>query len=179
MKQKVIGFTGISGVGKTTFLHKLAEVIDFQHLTAGDLIARARGAETGVRDAIRFSNLNENQKLLIEGFSLARDPTSRIVILDGHAVIDSGEELLKVSSEVFRSLGLYSIVHLEDKVGKISENRKVDGSRSRPNHPLDVLAMHQSCSREHARIIAGELSIPFYSVRHFDVLQLANMLVIR
>jgi adenylate kinase len=42
MNQRIVAFTGISGVGKTTFLRQITERVDFQHVTGGSLVATAR-----------------------------------------------------------------------------------------------------------------------------------------
>ena len=65
MSQQIVAFTGLSGIGKTTFLRHLAESIKFQHLTGGSLIAAARDANPDERDALRYADLDENQRMLI------------------------------------------------------------------------------------------------------------------
>lgn len=179
MNQRIVAFTGISGVGKTTFLRKLAELIDFQHVTGGSLIATARGASREARDAIRYAHLDENQRLLVEGFALTRDPDSSLVIMDGHVVIDDGEGLSKISSDIFRELGISVMVHLESEPQQIAANRGGDTSRSRPPYPSDILEEHQVFSRTHAQAIADILGSPFHIVTHNDTVQLAELLVAR
>ena len=76
MSQRVVAFTGISGVGKTTFLKKFTEQMAFQHVTGGSLIAAARNAVSDSRDDLRYSDLDENQRLLIQGFHSASLPLS-------------------------------------------------------------------------------------------------------
>lgn len=177
MNQRIVAFTGISGVGKTTFLRQLAELIDFQHITAGSLIATAREAAPEARDAIRHADLDGNQLLLIEGFVLTLDPDSNLVILDGHVVIDDGEGLSKISSEVFRALRVSVMVHLESEPERIAANRRGDTSRSRPTYPSDILEQHQVLSHSHAKAIADILSVPFSVVTHNDTDKLAGLLV--
>ena len=51
MKLKSIGLVGISGVGRTTFVHDLAKDVKVEHFTASDLIkseieARYDGSRT-------------------------------------------------------------------------------------------------------------------------------------
>ena len=174
MSKRVVAFTGISGVGKTTFLCGLAELVPFQHLTGGSLIAAARDARPYQRDAMRHADLDENQRLLIEGFEVARDPEADLVILDGHVIIDDGNDLQKLSSEVFRALGLTMMIHLEAEPVRINSNRSMDGSRSRPTYDAETLAQHQDTSRAHAKSIAAELGIDFRRVTHEDAVCLAS-----
>lgn len=177
MNQRIVAFTGISGVGKTTFLRRLAEQLEFQHVTAGSLIATARQVVQEARDSIRYADLNENQRLLIEGFLLTRDPNSNLVIMDGHVVIDDGEELSKISSEVFRKLGISFMVHLEADPARIASNRTEDTSRSRPVWQLDIIEKHQLISRIHAQSIAEILGIPFYIATQNDADGLFRLLL--
>lgn len=176
MSQKIVAFTGISGVGKTTFLKALAKRMTFQHLTGGSLIAAARQEDADQRDSIRHADLDENQRLLIEGFFVACDPQIELVIMDGHVVIDSGNNLTELPSTVFRALGTSLMVHLEPYPDWIAANRSRDTSRSRPIYAIETLARHQSASRRHAASIASDLGIGFHIVRHSDLDQFATML---
>jgi adenylate kinase len=176
MNQRVIAFTGISGVGKTTFLKKLAALTAFQHVTGGSLIAAARDVAPDVRDTMRHADLDENQRLLVQGFALARDPTIGLIIMDGHVVIDAGESLTKISSDVFKAIDVATMVHLEAEPGCIAKNRSLDASRSRPSYGPETLSQHQNVSRTHAQSIAKTLQIEFHVVTHSDVAVLAKEL---
>jgi len=176
MRQRVVAFTGISGVGKTTFLGKFANLVAFQHVTGGSLIATAREAASDGRDAMRHADLDENQRLLIRGFALVRDPTAELIIMDGHVVIDHGEGLTNISSNVFKALEVKVMVHLEADPERIAKNRSLDTSRSRPVYKLETLSQHQNISRTHARSIAETLQIGFHVATHDDVPNLAKVL---
>ncbi|MBD9528929.1 AAA family ATPase [Paracoccus sp. PAR01] len=176
MIQRVIAFTGISGVGKTTFLGKLADLLPFQHVTGGSLIAAARNAAPDERDTMRHADIDENQRLLIDGFALARNPKAELIIMDGHMVIDDGEGLTKISSEVFKALGVTVIVHLEADEELIARNRAKDLTRARPSYQLETLKQHQDVSRAHAKEISATLGGSFHIVEHSDVMHLAKML---
>ncbi|MEO0917612.1 MAG: AAA family ATPase [Pseudomonadota bacterium] len=176
MNQRVVAFTGISGVGKTTFLNKFADIVAFQHVTGGSLIASARDAAADSRDAMRHADLDENQRLLIRGFALVRDPTAELVIMDGHVVIDDGKGLINISSDVFNALDVTVMMHLEADPDRIIKNRRQDTSRSRPSYATERLAQHQRMSREHAQSIARALNIGFNVVTHDDVAHLAKVL---
>lgn len=176
MSQRVVAFTGISGVGKTTFLTKFAKLTEFQHVTGGSLIAAAKNAVADGRDDLRYADLDENQRLLIEGFALARDANADLVIMDGHVVIDDGECLTKISSDVFKALGVMAMVHLEADPTRIAKNRSKDTGRSRPKYDTDTLGQHQDTSRQGARSIAEKLRIGFHIVTHNDVTRLATLL---
>ncbi|HDZ82449.1 MAG TPA: hypothetical protein ENH56_14580 [Roseobacter sp.] len=176
MSQCVVAFTGISGVGKTTFLKKFAEQMVFQHITGGSLIAAAKNTALDGRDDLRYSNLDENQRLLIEGFALTRNSYAEVIIMDGHVVIDDGKRLTKIPSGVFKALGVTAMVHLEADPTRIAENRSEDTARSRPKYSTEILGQQQDTSRWHAHTIAEELRIGFNIVTHNDVAYLATLL---
>lgn len=169
MSQKIIAFVGISGVGKTTFLKKVAKTLKFQHLTAGSLIAGTRAISSGSRDDLRLSNLDENQRLLVQGFDDARDPTAHIVVMDGHVVIHSAEGLVPIDSRVFSCLGVNLIAHLEADPAQIHSNRAMDSSRQRPQLSVHDLHYHQKRSLDEARRVADDLGIELKTLRQDDV----------
>ena len=176
MKQIIVAFTGISGVGKTTFLKKLSNYISFQHLTAGSLIGLAKQNNLQDRDMLRFDSLDQNQKFLIEGFAAYRSLDAHIVTLDGHVIIDSAKGIEKISPAVFEGLGITFMVHLEADASQISINRTADRVRKRPLYTIETLEEHQEISRNHARSVANSLSIPYFTVRHGDEQLLAEKL---
>jgi len=177
MSQQIVALTGISGVGKTTFVCQLAKIVDFQNVTAGSLIAMAREARPETRDTIRHADLDENQRFLIEGFAHMRNQRANSVIMDGHVVIDNGQRLSKVPWEVFKALDISVMVHFEATPKNIFANRDQDLSRSRPLYPLTLLKRHQEISRSHAKNIADMLGIDFYIITRDDVDRMAAILV--
>ncbi|MEF3132211.1 AAA family ATPase [Rhizobium sp. 268] len=168
MTQRVIAFVGISGVGKSTFLRAAAKLITFQHLVAGSLIGTARETEHE-HDRLRLQNIDQNQQLLVKGFHLKKDAGSRLVVLDGHAIIDGAEGVQTVSEQVFASVGTDAIVHLAADPRQILANRKGDRSRDRPTLSVNELAAHQARSLAAAIDIGRSLSIPFRLFSHMDV----------
>ncbi|MEX5578271.1 ATP-binding protein [Pseudophaeobacter sp. A-200-2] len=169
MTQEIIAFTGISGVGKTTFLRRLRGRIPFQHLTGGSLISKARETPQADRDSIRISNLDENQRLLVQGFKQERDPAEKLVIMDGHVIIDTAEGICDIPTEVFECLGVNLMVHLDADPATIVKNRAGDKERKRPVYSADVVFEHQERSRMRAKTIATELGIKFVGVTHEDM----------
>ena len=161
MRQRIVALVGISGVGKTTFLKQVAANCVFQHLTAGSVIARAKAAELAARDSLRLSDLDGNQRLLIQGFATARDPTAYFVILDGHVVIHTENSLLPIESWVFASLGINEIAHLEADPAQVHSNRAKDANRQRPSLSVDEIRNHQARSSAEARRVADDLRIEF------------------
>lgn len=128
------------------------------------------------RDALRHADLDENQRLLIDGFAIARGPAADLVVMDGHVVIDGGRTLTELPSSVFRALGVSLIAHLEAEPAWIAGHRSRDASRSRPQHAPEVLEQHQAASHSHATVIAEGLNVDFCVVTHADVAKLVAIL---
>lgn len=168
MKQRVMALVGISGVGKTTFLKRIAAACAFQHLTAGSLIALAKSSDPVNRDSLRLSDLEENQSLLIRGFAQARDLAARVVILDCHVVVHGLTGLWPIESRVFSSLNVCLIAHLEADPIQIHLNRTRDLTRQRPLLSSDEIRSHQVRSLAEAQRVADDLRIEFMSLRHED-----------
>jgi adenylate kinase len=171
----VIALVGISGVGKTTFLTKLSSRLEFQHLTAGSLIRRARDAEKRPRDQLRLADVEENQRLLVEGFDLACDRLASRIILDGHCIIHGDLGVQHIGSQVFSELGIRLMVHLEAPSRQVQVNRSGDLARDRPLLHVAEIDEHQALSLAHAQDIASELQIEFLRLTHADL----NVLVDR
>lgn len=168
MSQKIVAVVGISGVGKTTFLSRVAAKCEFQHLSAGTLIAQGRSLASTARDSLRSSNLDENQSLLVEGFKDASDPDAKIIILDGHVVMLSPVGLAPIDSRVFASLGIDIIAHLEADPPQILSNRLKDTGRERPSLSIEELGAHQIRSLAEARRVADDLGIELKRLTHDD-----------
>lgn len=168
MNQKVAALVGISGVGKTTFLKQVAKTCAFQHLTAGSLIAQASSIDVAARDRLRLSDVDENQRLLVQGFSAARDNMAQIVVLDGHVVIHSAAGMSLIDSRVFSDLGTGLIAHLEAAPAQIQSNRVLDTSRKRPLLSIDELSAHQARSLAEAQRVAEDLGIELIRLTHDD-----------
>ena len=168
MTNKTVMLAGISGVGKTTFLNRLTSELSFQHLTAGSLISMARAVKTNERDELRFSDIEENQRLLIHGLHLARDRNASLVILDGHVVIHTASGLEAINPEVFRALGINAILHLVGKTKQILENRAKEISRNRPRLSPQELEQHQSFSLLTASELSRTLDIPWLKITSAD-----------
>jgi adenylate kinase len=158
---RTVALTGISGVGKSTLIKLLSASIEFEHLQASALIKSGRnGAGDAVtQDQLRSTDLNENQRFLIDGFRLAIESKSGLIILDGHTVIEKGDEIVRIGAFVFREIGISSMIFLEDDPLAIAERRRGDTNRIRPLPDVDKLTQIQNVSREQAAAICHSLGI--------------------
>lgn len=169
MKQRVVAVVGISGVGKTTFIKRLAEELPIQHLTAGTLIEAGRAIRLLDRDQIRLANINDNQKLLIAGIEQARDESKRFIVMDGHVVIHGPQGLEDLSSQVFSALNVDGMVHLSASPERILRNRVNDGSRDRPILSEQEILDHQLRSIRVAKAICCSVDVPFLEAGNMDI----------
>ena len=158
----VTAVTGISGVGKSTFLRKLNETLDFQYLQASELIRAGRqaGAEVLTLDRLRDLNLDENQLLLVEGFNRRIDIAAHLAILDSHTLIEQENGLTLIPSDVFRGIGIRSMIFLSDDPDAVSARRLQDTNRQRLTKSVSDLLWVQEAARKQAAHICQTLKIP-------------------
>lgn len=177
MIQRRLALVGISGVGKTTFLKGLSEVVDFQHLSAGSLIAEARKKGDEERDGLRANNIDENQELLVSGFFLKIDPSAGRIILDGHMIIHTQTGIEIIDPSVFEKMSIRGLIHLSAPPEQIERNRLNDATRQRPNLSIKELSDHQGLSLSTSKGASEYLRIPFLEVATTDV-HLARQFII-
>lgn len=174
-----IALLGLSGVGKTTMLSRLASRIEFTHLEASRLIKaeqvrRSIGSQSS--EVLRTGPVLDNQNLLIAGFAHEAASTHRPIVFDGHSVIDGGNGLIEIPAEVFASLDLQAICVLHAEPADILARRLSDGARLRPVRTIEALAEHQARAIEVARAIAKQLNQPFELLRNEDEAKLAVLI---
>jgi adenylate kinase len=162
MKRHVTAVTGLSGVGKSTLLRKLASTVPFQHLQAGALIRNARQSERHplTLDQLRSVDLDENQQLLIRGFAWGANQGAGLIVLDGHTVIEQDDSLVPIEPAVFRAMGINSMIFLAEDSAEIAKRRLDDKARQRPVKNVEQLRSTQDQALLHARKICRVLGIP-------------------
>jgi len=163
MNQHAIAFLGLSGVGKSTLLRELSSHVEFQHLQASALIKEGRQAAEAQEistDTLRHVNIDENQQLLIAGYERSINPKAKLVILDGHSVIDTPAGLVQIDPSVFSALGISRVIFLADKPAEIVQRRQSDTSRDRPIRSVGDIDVHQDVALLNALRICLELQVP-------------------
>lgn len=164
---RIIAVTGISGVGKTTFLTALRPHCSFQHLQASALIQSQHDQSCA---SANKGAIAQNQDKLITAFNLARDPKANLVVIDGHTIIDTPDGLVRISAGVFRALEVSAIFYLYDAPAPISMRRACDTTRVRPQRSLQDLARQQKLGLLHGLRVAQSLGIPIHILTpHQDV----------
>jgi adenylate kinase len=71
----------------------------------------------------------------------------RLVVFDGHLVIDTDRDLVEIPLEVIARLRPSLMVHVEDDAEKIAVRRSQDRDRVRPVRSVEILEKHQRLSR--------------------------------
>lgn len=162
MSNTIIALLGISGVGKSTALDKLTEIVSFQHVQASAIIKELRGkieTDTLSNDDLRNLSIDDNQQFLIQGFQDALLPTPRLAILDGHSVIETSPGIVLVEPDVFQNIGVEEIIFLADDPGLIAERRRNDRLRKRPPAKVQDVSALQHEALMQAAVIARQLDI--------------------
>lgn len=174
----VVAVVGISGVGKSTALKRAALRVEFQHLMAGQLIKdelTATSENIKNIDQLRFGEVTGNQTRLISGFK-RQVSNQRLIVLDGHTVIDDGKQLTPISARVFDSIGIHSMIFLEASPGAIRNRRLHDTERSRPILSLEAIVAHQETALDVAKDICARLNITLHRIDVDDLDLLSSTL---
>lgn len=155
---KVVFVAGVHGVGKSHFRDEFSSLLDAECASASDLIGKHRrlAGDKSVQD------VGSNQEALIQEITLLRS-CNEWIVLDGHfCVVKVGGEIEEVSVDVFREIGLASIVLLVDDVSQI-RSRLVsrDGGS-----PFDLEFLQRLQEKEIACAISTshELSCPLVRI---------------
>lgn len=111
----MIAFMGVSGAGKSYLLKNLPSRYSFHVVTASELIKRqikSRESLSVSSEQMRLSATNDMQALLIEAVIIERQTAKFPIILDCYAVIDKGDYLDPVPTDVFEKIGVLRVIHL-------------------------------------------------------------------
>ena len=160
-------------------LRRIAGRVEFTHLEASRLI-KAEQARRSIAaqssEALRTGPVLDNQALLVAGFLQEAASIGGPVVFDGHSVIDGGDGLIEIPTEVFAALGLQAICVLQAEPAAILARRQSDGARLRPNRSIEALAEHQIKAIDVARATAERLKHPFELLRNEDEAKLAALI---
>ena len=164
---KIIAVLGISGVGKSTLVEKVANRKGLLHLKASDLI-KARLTQTS--EQLRQGAVLDNQALMIAEFAdriAAADED--IIVFDGHSLIDTPKGLLEIPFYVFEVIRPSAFIFVEDTSDLIAQRRVGDAGRVRPMRSSAELAHHQALAKGRTASFAQSLGVPLYVLAPSDV----------
>lgn len=165
MKPTIVALTGLSGVGKSTLLVAVAVRLPLQHLQASALIKKGRETMLGQameQDQLKYSDLDENQRLLVHGLEASFDSANQLVVLDSHTVIERETDHFVVDPAVFAAVGIAAMIFLHDEPQEIEKRRDNDQSRKRPRKDAADLAKVQAEAAAQAELICRKVGVPLY-----------------
>ena len=158
----IVFIGGIHGAGKTTVARDLASLLGVPHVSAGALIAEAKGQAAPTSKAV--VNVDKNQALLIEGLQVFRDRAhSGSMLLDGHfTVLNSANEVKIIPVAVFRKIAPVAAILVETADEIVFDRLQ---ARDRQAPPLAVISSLRERERDRGIIVCARLQIPMLTVR--------------
>lgn len=171
--RKLIAVFGVSGVGKSSLINAAVKrwSDDIIHIVASDLIRSAYQSKP-TADEIRLSSKDKilsNQDLLLHEFRRwAPEYDDRVVIFDGHSVVNNGIELIEVPVDIVSALSPNEIVFVQDKPKAIRDRRILDRKRTRPLLDCDQIHSEQALALEVCENYSRDLAIPMQICRPYD-----------
>jgi len=171
-KQRIFIVFGISGVGKTTLIKEfISNHPGYKHVQAGDLLGEV--FKNKVRDNLRRASEDEilsNQYILVEQFKkFIHEYKEENIIFDGHSIIDSGQNIIRIPADIFEKMDPYKIIFIWGNAVDINSNRMHDPKRSRPNLDAEIIDQHQEIAYAQAKIVSTKLRINLIKVRAGDL----------
>jgi len=153
MSNNLFFIGGIHGVGKTTLCTKLSKDFSIPVYTASEIIDK-----TITEKEIMYSEVENNQKLLIEGLSVLLKSTD--IILDGHFVLLGQKgEVIRIAIDTFKDMNPKMIFVLTAPPQEIYKRLL---KRDNTHYPLETLERLQREEVFHANNVSKVLNIPLY-----------------
>jgi adenylate kinase len=175
---KIIAFTGVSGVGKSTFLSAARLQREFLHLIASELIKvekSAYGSQLTSED-LRKGNIDKNQAALITAFDRHRASAEVPLVLDAHTIIDTPDGFRELPASVFAALCITGMVFLHASPEMIFEQRGRDTARVRPQRSIQQIAELQDRSLLLAADVTRTLGIPLTVLNQGNCVEFLQLL---
>jgi len=157
---------GIHGVGKTTFVTKVADMMGVPSYSSSDLIKSFTVMDWADK-VVSNDCVNANQDALIQALG-ATSWDSAGGFLDGHFVLRTGEGLWEeIPVDVFRDMRLDGVFVLTAKpeaiAGRLAQKDSYDCARLMWNLP--EIESLQSAELAHAQRVANNLHLPLSIIK--------------
>jgi adenylate kinase len=165
---RVVALVGLPGAGKSTLAKKVAAEVGLRHLQASDLIKAeltAAAATDVSSEELRLGSVVDNQCLLVSGFARATSDQPRLVLFDGHTLIDGADGLIEIPGEVSAAIKACHIVFLKVDPNDLACQRRNDIGRSRPARSVEELTFQQELAITVAKRISDDIGVPFSAIR--------------
>jgi len=156
--RKIIFVGGIHGVGKGTVCKELVHKLNFEHLSASEVL---RWKEISNLKNKKVQNFDTTQDRLLTNLKEIVKPNKNY-LLDGHFVLlNSKGEPEKINESTFFGINPKLIILLTCEPQIIIERLK---QRDNSIYKLSVLKRMQEMEVEHANYISNKLEIPVFTI---------------
>jgi adenylate kinase len=177
-KNYVLTFVvGVSGVGKTQMIKRfVAEHQQYIHLEASKLIKQAINAQTSeqLRLLPREQILN-NQYSLIQELAKYKQQHHRI-ILDGHLLINNGQEVVPVPLDIVKKIAPYNIILIQGDSRDIFLHCIKDCKKKRSEKKIFEINREQQYTKKIATNYSIKLGIKFNTIHFSDYTEFKKLL---
>ena len=156
MKNRIILFSGVHGVGKSYFSKNVLKNNSLYVVTASDLIKKYKKADdAGYKKVL---NINANQQILLHALQREME-LHETIVLDGHlTLIDADNQIQRIPQTFIRAVPVDGIVLLQDNPENIIRRQK-----KRDNVALkeEVLKKMQKEEVDYCQLLYENYDIPY------------------
>jgi adenylate kinase len=161
----VIFVAGVHAVGKTTLCKRAEQELGIAHYSASGLIRAEKASVIPEREKA-VNNVNDAQRLLIQGVARVKSLHAGRILLDGHFTLLTSDGCIEpVEVEVFRALDVDRAILIHDTPEAIAQRWQ---ARDGLANSLDTIKTHQEAEFKNARHVAQTMAIPLVVIKAFD-----------
>lgn len=163
MRNPIILFSGVHGVGKGYFLRRVYRDIDkYTYYSASGLISLYKDAtDAGYK---RVQDVGANQRTLLNAIDYIEEGEERNILLDGHlCIINANNEIETIHKDFFIDANICGIILLRDSSEMVLNRLR---ERDVVAIPIDVIEKIQDMELEYAKKIKEEMGIDFFCINH-------------
>lgn len=172
MKFQNISFVGgIHGVGKSTICKQICKELNFEYLSASELIKWAE-MNFNTNDKRVFNILDTQERLIIGLQNIIQK--RRRYILDGHyCLINCDNKIENIPIETFIQINPSSFNLI---LGDITEIKSRIGRRDKQEYDNNLLETMQKEEENYAKFLSETLKVPLNTVNQNDYSKLIDVL---
>lgn len=160
---KIFLFSGVHGVGKGFFLHKVKENIrQYNVFSASELIEKSQpSTDAGYK---KVSNVSHNQDVLIKAIKESKECGMKDIILDGHVCIFNAKgEVERVAEYFFEEVHIAGNILLQDNARTICDRIS---QRDAVQISVNDIEWMQDEERKYARELEERYGIKHVIITH-------------